>query len=158
MRRTVASGAWVALAAAGLMVALAACTPEAPMPTPTDAPDPSASAAPEPPRELDLQGTALDNLPYFNDVNHAFVDPGGVGMNGRAFIDNLVAAGFPKEAMEVTPDRTSINAEVDQIQFSVRINGTCLVGQFGSGVYSGTATTLLSDGRCLIGTTRPIDW
>jgi hypothetical protein len=60
--------------------------------------------------------------------------------------------------MEVTPDRTSINAQADNIQFSVRLNGTCLVGQFGGAGYASYAGPLLADGRCLIGTTRPIDW
>ena len=55
------------------------------------------------------------------------------GRDGRSFIDGLVAAGYSKEPMEVTPDRTSINAQADNYQFSVRLNGTCLVGQYGGG-------------------------
>lgn len=129
------------------------------MPVPTEEPQSSSapSGEPTPSRELDLEGTAKDNLPYFNDVNHALIDS-GASLDGRAFIDNLVDAGFPKEAMEVTPDRTSINAQADQVQFSVRINGTCLIGQYGDGVYNGIYGDLLADGKCLIGTTRPIDW
>jgi hypothetical protein len=131
------------------------------MPVPSETAAPTASSTPEPTTppepQLDPQGTATDNLPYFDKVNMALVEQGG-SLDGRSFIDNLVAAGFAKSAMEVTPDRTSINAQADQIQFSVRVNGTCLIGQYGGGAYNGVAAAILADGKCLIGTTRPIDW
>jgi hypothetical protein len=142
----------------GLAIALAGCVPTAPMPAPTDGPPESgAPSAPPASRELNLQGTAAENLAYFNDVNRAWIKGGGA-TDGRSLIDNLVDSGFPKEAMEVTPDRTTVNAQADQVQYSVRINGTCLVGQYGGGSYNGTAQPLLASGKCLIGTTRPIDW
>lgn len=144
---------------AALVVALAGCVDGAPTPVPTQSANPSGEPSSEPTvsRELDLEGTATENLPYFDDVNNAWIGQGGA-TDGRSLIDNLVEAGFPKAAMEVTPDRTSINAQADQVQFSVRINGTCLIGQFGGGTYNGTAQPLLASGKCLIGTTRPIDW
>ncbi|MCU1417967.1 MAG: hypothetical protein JWP32_2141 [Schumannella sp.] len=148
----------------GLAIALAGCAPGAPAPVPTDEPSASAGAdgstpAPTPsaPPELDLQGTATDNLAYFNQVNLTYIRS-GAPTDGRSLIDNLVDAGFPKQAMEVTPDRTTVNAQADQVQFSVRLNGTCLIGQFGGGDYNGTAQPLLASNKCLIGTTRPIDW
>ncbi len=126
-----------------------------PTPTPTSAPSsaPSGPAAPE----IDLDGSAVDNLPYFDQVNTALIAAGGA-LDGRAFIDNLVAAGYPKTDMEVTPDRTAINGVADNIQFSVRLNGTCLIGQYGNIGYASTTVDLLSTGRCLVGATRPIDW
>ncbi|MEO8261594.1 MAG: hypothetical protein ABI566_03405 [Pseudolysinimonas sp.] len=148
-----------AILATGLAFALAGCAPGAPTPQPTASSSASAgseTAAPAAP-ELNPQGTATDNLPYFDATNNALIASGG-GLDGRSFIDNLVNAGFSKAAMEVTPDRTTVNAQADQIQFSVRINGTCLVGQYGAGEYNSAATAVLGDGRCLIGTTRPIDW
>jgi hypothetical protein len=151
--------AWGALAVAALVMAtLAGCVPETPMPTPepTGSGDPSSTAT-EPPRNLDLGGTAGSNQPFFDDTNNALIAQGGA-LDGRAFIDNLVAAGFPKAAMEVTPDRTTVNAQTDQLQFSVRINGACLIGQYGGGEYNSSVGPQLTDGRCLIGTTRPIDW
>lgn len=161
--RGTGSAAGIALAGAVLTLVLTGCVGGEPTPVPTDEPPttsgPSAAPSPTPTqsRELNLQGTALENLPYFNDVNKAWIDSGGA-TDGRSLIDNLVKAGFPKEAMEVTPDRTSINAQADQIQYSVRINGTCLVGQYGGNWYNGTAQAMLANGKCLIGTTRPIDW
>jgi hypothetical protein len=161
MRGTVARGtAWAATAlVAGLALALTGCVSQAPMPVPSSTPtvsaEPTPTTPPEP--ELDLQGTAADNLEYFDKVNTELVAAGG-SLDGRSFIDNLVAAGFAKSSMEVTPDRTSINAQADQVQFSVRLNGTCLIGQYGGGTYNGVAASILADGKCLIGTTRPIDW
>lgn len=107
--------------------------------------------------KLDLAGTAGENLAYFKLVNVKYIKDGGA-TDGRSLIDNLVDAGFPKAAMEVTPDRTTVNAQADQVQYSVRMNGTCLIGQFGGGKFNGTAQPLLASDKCLIGTTRPIDW
>ncbi|MBX3193537.1 MAG: hypothetical protein KF727_00365 [Microbacteriaceae bacterium] len=161
MRHRVAGGtAWGALSIPVLVLVLAGCVPAEPEPgvtTPVAQPtsDSTPTAAPEP--ELDLQGTAEDNLAYFNMVNRDVVRSESKP-DGRMFIDSLVAAGFPKSSMELTPDRTTIGAQADQIQFAVRMNGTCLLGQYGFDMYSGVAAPLLADGKCLIGTTRPIDW
>lgn len=144
----------VALTAA-LGSGLTACVGGPPMPTPAPAsPSPGETTPPEP--AIQLNGTATENRPYFDVVNIATIGTGAT--DGRSFIDALVAAGYSQEAMEVTPDRTTINAQADNIQFSVRLNGTCLVGQYGGAGYASYAGPLLADGRCLIGTTRPIDW
>ncbi len=142
---------------AALVGGLTGCVDGPPMPTPsapTGSPSPGETTPPEP--AIDLAGTATENRPYFDVINKATVEAGG--RDGRSFIDGLVAAGYSKELMEVTPDRTSINAEVDNFQFSVRLNGTCLIGQYGSTGYASYAGPVLADGNCLVGTTRPIDW
>ena len=148
-----------AILATGLAIALAGCVPGAPTPTPTASSSASAGTETEAPSApvLDPQGSAADNLAYFDATNNALIAAGG-GLDGRSFIDNLVSAGFSKAAMEVTSDRTTVNAGADQVQFSVRLNGSCLIGQYGAGEYNGAAATLLGTGNCLIGTTRPIDW
>jgi hypothetical protein len=141
-------------ATAALAVALAGCVPTA-APTPTAKPNPSSPGPAAP--TLDPNGTAKQNLAYFDDVNKKFIAEGG-DLSGRPFIDNLVKAGFQKVNMEVTPDRTTVNLAADNISFSVRFGKTCLIGQYGNTGYSSTAQNLLSTSRCLIGTTRPIDW
>jgi hypothetical protein len=153
--RHVRAGLAVALAAAGVL-ALAGCvdSPE-PAPTPTGAASADPTAPPAP--QIDLEGTAAGNLPYFDLVNGELIAAGGT-LDGRAFIDNLVAAGYPKSDMEVTSDRTAINGAADNIQFAVRLNGTCLIGQYGNIGYASTAADMLATGRCLVGATRPIDW
>lgn len=146
-RAGVVAGVLLALALTGCVDA-----PE-PMPTPTT----SESATPEPDPEIDLEGSARDNHEFFDLVNTELIAAGGT-LDGRAFIDNLVAAGYPKADMEATPDRTAINIAADNIQFSIRLNGTCLIGQYGNVGYASTTAELLSTGRCLVGQTRPIDW
>ena len=139
---------------AALVVALAGCVPK-PAPKPTPKPSSSHSSPAKP--TLNLQGTANENLAYFDYVNKKFIDEGG-DLSGRPFIDNLVKAGIPKVDLEVTPDRTTVNLAADNISFSVRLGKTCLIGQYGNTGYSSTAQKVLSTGRCLVGTTRKIDW
>lgn len=148
-----ASAVALAIGLAAISVlALAGCAPKS-APTPTATPSSSATAGPT----LDPNGTAEQNLAYFDDVNKKFIAEGG-DLSGRPFIDNLVKAGFQKSDMEVTPDRTTVNLAADNISFSVRLGKTCLIGQYGNTGYSSTAQKLLSTGRCLIGTTRTINW
>jgi hypothetical protein len=147
--------AGVVATVAALTLVLAGCVEE-PQPAPTTpAPTVEPTEAPEP--EIALDGTAADNHAYFDQINRALVAAGGA-LDGRAFIDSLVAAGYPKSDMEVTPDRTAINGAADNIQFAVRLNGTCLIGQYGNVGYASTTAPLLGTGRCLVGATRPIDW
>ena len=155
MRSRIARGGLVALLAT-LAVTLTACVEE---PTPTPNPTTTSSAEPTAPPEpeIDLEGTADDNLEFFDATNAALIAAGGA-LDGRAFIDNLVAVGYPKIEMEVTSDRTAINGAADNIQFSIRLNGTCLIGQYGNIGYASTTTPLLETGKCLVGATRPIDW
>ena len=82
------------------------------------------------------------------------------GRRGRDFIDALSAAGFDKSQMQVTADRTTVDLQADSVQFSVLLQGECLVGQYGpaSGGYHGAVRPALGTGACLVGETRPIDW
>jgi hypothetical protein len=145
----------VAMAGAGVLMLSGCIDTSTPTPTPTA----TASPAPTTPTgpAIDLDGTATDNLPYFDQVNGDLIAAGGT-LDGRAFIDNLVAAGYPKSDLEVTSDTTAINGPADNIQFAVRLNGTCLIGQYGNIGYASTAVDMLATGRCLVGATRPIDW
>ncbi len=85
---------------------------------------------------------------------------GSKSVKGRDYIDALVSAGFPKDAMQVTQDETSVDDPADSIQFSVRVGDECLVGQVGPSVSRPTAIVMpgLPEGECLVGQTRRIDW
>ena len=139
-----------------LALALTGCV-DAAEPTPTPTPTGSATPAPPAAPQIDLDGSADDNLEFFDLVNAELIAAGG-SLDGRSFIDNLVAAGYPKSDIEVTPDSTAINLAADNIQFAIRLNGTCLIGQYGNIGYASTTGELLSTGRCLVGATRPITW
>lgn len=152
--------------AAAAVLALAGCTPTPPAgpsgpvataaATATAATTPSASAAVP---TLVPTGSAAENLPLFADVVRA-VWTGPDQVSGRAYVDALVAAGFDKAAMQVTPDATTIGNPAESIEFSVRWGEDCLVGQVGPSIGDPVTTVLpgLSTGACLIGQTRAIDW
>lgn len=146
-----------ALVAGLAALALVGCgTATEPAPSATATATPSATPVEQPP-EIDLDGSAVANQEFFDLTNNELIAAGGA-LDGRAFIDNLVAAGYPKADMELTNDRTAIDLAADNIQFSIRLNGTCLIGQYGNIGYASTATSLLTTGKCLVGATRPIDW
>ena len=151
-----------AAGAAGLVLvlALAACTtaPD-PGPTarPTSTPSGTATPTPEPDPVLVPTGDAEANLPYFDLVNKRLLDTVPTP-NGQQLVENLVAAGFAKADMEVTPDTTVGSEAASTIQFSVRANGSCLIGQTGAAGYNALAAPLLGTGKCLVGKTRAIDF
>lgn len=140
-------------------VGLAACTP-APEPDPSaDVVSPAPDATTEEPVLLP-EGSADDNLPVFTAVT-AQVWAASGSSSGRAYVDALVAAGFDKAAMQVTHDLSTVQNPAESMQFSVRWGADkCLVGQVGPS--TGDPVTMvmdqLAEGRCLIGTTRTIDW
>lgn len=138
---------------------LAGCAPEStatPTPTATATADPTPSAAPA----LVPDGSADDNLPVFTAVAEQVWGTERRG-EGRAYVDGLVAAGFDRDAMQLTPDQSTVGNPAESIQFSVRWGEEeCLIGQVGpsTGAVVTTVMPQLAGGRCLVGATRPIDW
>jgi hypothetical protein len=105
-------------------------------------------------------GTADDNLPLFTAVADAVWASDQRGA-GRAYIDALIAAGFDREAMQVTQDTSTVGNPAESLQFAVRWGDTeCLIGQVGpsTGQVVTAVMPQLAEGRCLVGTTRSIDW
>ncbi|TFD88950.1 DUF6993 domain-containing protein [Cryobacterium serini] len=126
------------------------------VPSDSAAPEPSATPASDP--TLLPDGTAAENLMYFNFLAAA-VTKANPAADGRAYIDALVAGGFDRAAMEVTFDRTQADLAADSIQFSVSIADECLIGQIGpaSDGFHSVVAPILSTGLCLVGSTRQID-
>jgi len=109
---------------------------------------------------LHPKGTAQDNLALFQEVTRT-VWSGKDKVRGRAYIDALVKAGFDKQSMQLTEDRSTVGNPAESIQFSVLWrDGQCLIGQVGP--ETGDPVTVIQpglvDGKCLIGKTRAIDW
>lgn len=158
--RKVKSIATVALAVV-LGCGLAACVQRAPVAAPTLA-QPTLAPTPEPSLTVAAPiirpgESAAANKPFFDLVNSALNTASGMS-DGRTIVDTLVAAGFRKQDMQVTADRTAIDLAVDSIVVSVRVKGQCLIGQFTVSGYHSTVGPILAQGRCLVGTSRPIDW
>ncbi len=143
--------------------ALAGCTTQSPPPAPSIGPSvlptatPGSTSTPSPIPTFDPSGSAEDNLAYFNQVGFGLLthDPSA---NGRTIVDWFVSHGFDKANMQVTPDKTSIGLQAWNIEFSVELNGTCLIGQAGNVGFHSYAGPLLATGKCRIGATRKIDW
>ena len=159
-RSRTAVAAAAGAAGLALVLALAACT-AAPGPESTaratSTPSGTATPTPEPDPVLVPTGDAEANLPYFDLVNKRLLDTVPTP-NGQQLVENLVAAGFAKADMEVTPDTTVGSEAASTIQFSVRANGSCLIGQTGAAGYNALAAPLLGTGKCLVGKTRAIDF
>ena len=155
-----ARSAVVATALAGVVLAgaLAGCVPTTPTPVPSQA-APSSTSTPAPTAPVDPVfvegGTAEENKPYFDKVNLAFFASSGTGTS-LGIANNLVAAGFRKQDLEVTADHTSIDLAADSTIVSVRLKGECLIGDFQASGYKSIVAPLLGTGGCLIGTTVPI--
>ncbi|MEV8253668.1 hypothetical protein AB0O95_06835 [Rhodoglobus sp. NPDC076762] len=159
VRPTGRLGAALALTIAAA-IALSGCVAQAP--EPTAAPTAEASSTPEPGATptgpvLRPGESAAANRQFFDMLNEAAFATDGRGA-GRMIVDNLVANGFEKQDMEVTPDSTAIGLAADSIIVSVRIKGECLIGQFTADNYVSSVEPLLGTGGCLVGKTRPIDW
>lgn len=167
LRRRATGAPVPAILLAGL-IALAGCTPagqdaEPLTTTAVETATPSASPSPSPGEPtgpvLIPDGTAEDNLPLFSSIVAAvWATPQQV--TGQAYVDALVAAGFDKAAMQLTPDRSTVGNPAESIQFSVRWGQDCLVGQVGpaTGEPVAVIVPVLAEGTCLVGQTRPIDW
>lgn len=140
----------VAAAALGLV----ACTSGGSTPSPSAA---SSSAAPSASATPTLDPAVQKALTTFDDTNRRLAAANG-NADDRAIVDALVGAGFDKKAMQITPDTTTIGRRVDSIEVSVLVDKTCLVGQFRGTAYVSSNSPVLSTGRCLLGTTRAIDW
>ena len=143
------------------VIALSGCTaPAAPAPSASSVEAPSATATAEPiaPAALVPGGSAQENLPFFEQVLHRTVDA-DPETPGRTVVDALVAAGFPKEAMQLTADETSVGLAADSVQVSVKASDACLVGQYGpkSGGVRAVVAAPIATGACLIGRTVPLE-
>lgn len=140
-------------------IVLAGCTQSSPKAVPSVVPTPSASSTNSSIPVYNPNGTAKQNLAYFDVVGHALLDNNPTAnAQGKTIVNWFVAHGFDKANMEVTPDKTSIGLAVWNIEFSVKMGKSCLIGQAGNTGFQSTVQPILATGKCLIGTTRPINW
>lgn len=142
--------------AALLLVGLTACDPgvqQAPNSAGSPTPTPTATAAPQ----LLPNGSAQDNLPFFDSVNKNLIATNPQA-DGVAFTSALRTAGFSIADMQVTVDITTVGVKADSVQFSVLWKKECLIGQYGFGEYHSVVAPVLGTGKCMVGNTRTIDW
>ncbi len=131
--------------------ALAGCTGAPLSDDPVGTASPTASAVAEGPAASE---PAADDLDRFDAVNRAVI-AADASAGGTAFVAALAEAGFDRRAIEVTSDTTTLGEPADSIQFAVRVDDRCLVGQYGgaSGGYRSMGAAVLGTGGCLVGAT-----
>lgn len=157
-------------AAAALFVAasLAGCaafeSPQPPSPAPQatetgQADETAVETAPPLTTEPSLVpgGTAEQNQAWFDQVNQQTLQQ-NASAGSHELVDALSGAGFDKQTMEVTFDRTNVDLDADYIIVSVRFGEECLIGQRGPRGYASQIAATLGTGKCLVGHTQSIDW
>ncbi|UNK72329.1 hypothetical protein [Microbacterium sp. H1-D42] len=157
-------GALFLVGAAIICGVLTGCTaaddPADPAPRPAS-PTASASSPPDAQEpQLVPDGTAADNLPLFAQITAQVWGSEQRG-SGRAYVDALTAAGFDRDRMQVTEDLSTVGNPAESLQFSVAWgDAECLIGQVGPSTGDPVTSVMpqLAEGRCLVGSTRPIDW
>ena len=151
--RTRARGLAPVLVGVAAVAVLAGCTSE-PSPVPSASPTLPADAAAV---VLTPESSVEDARVVFDRTVTELMaqDP---APDGRADVDALVAAGFDKASLQVTPDTTYTGREADSVQFSALWGDSCLVGQVAAGTYAAQTAPVLGTGACLVGTTRAVDW
>jgi hypothetical protein len=143
-----------------VIIALAGCV-QAPTPVPTPAATHSSPSEVVAPPSYHPNGTAADNLTYFNKVGADLfksTQASAASTQGQLIVNWFVAHGFNKANMEVTPDKTAIGLAAWNIDFSVKFGKTCILGQAGNVGFQSSVVPILATGKCLIGQTRTIDW
>lgn len=154
--------AWViAAAAAAVSLSLTACQAipdrEPPPQSPVDGSSPSEQeTVVVPPPEFFPDGSAEENLPYFDWV----LTEAGAGsgpLSGADAAALLGEAGFDASLIEVTEDFTSIELAADSVTIAVRIQGACALGQWSKTWYTSSVGPVLGSGTCLLGDTASLD-
>lgn len=143
MRRSAASALLTAVLFACL---LAGCAPAL-------APGPSASASAPPTASTSTETAAADpQLDAFLAAiaGHTPTDP-------DALVAAVVAAGFPRDAIERTREVDSLGAPVTLLQIAVLDGDSCIVGQVGDGEPMAIRAAPLGGGRCLVGEIVTVD-
>jgi hypothetical protein len=99
------------------------------------------------------------NLLLFKDaLTKAAHSKAADSVTGKVLMDSLVAAGFDVAAMQRTADQTSANLQTPTLTVSVRLQKSCLIGQFvrSDASVSTELTAPIETQACLIGQTVPV--
>ncbi len=149
------SARWSVAVVAAVSLILTGCA-AAPTETPVT-PTPTSTVLSEKSPEFDPDGSAAINKPYFDWVILTYL-VGKPKYNDESLVSALVAAGFEKDSIEITPSTTGTNLAADSITVAVAMGDNCLIGQrMRNDEYASSVEKLLSSGTCLVGETQPIN-
>lgn len=122
---------------------------------PPETPTPTAPPSPSSEEPIDPDSPEGRQIEFDSALEDAWDENSPVDRD--RYIEALVDAGFDKEQMQATSETDSLGGGVAQIEISVHLGDTCIVGQAGE---EGTHSVLappLQNGECLVGITPPID-
>jgi len=141
-----------ALGAASIAVLslLTACTPAA-EPIVSNAPSSSLPAASLP--TFDPSRGAQGNLALFSGTIRTALKKGGWLTSTTVVGKALVAAGFDRKGIEISPDYTSLGMKPDSISVAAKFEKKCLIGQYGPAFkdVAVSVAPVLPNGGCLLG-------
>jgi hypothetical protein len=66
----------------------------------------------------------------------------------------LVSAGIPAPAVEVSASKTPTGLDVDAIEAAARLDKDCVMGEIRAGQVSVTVLPVLASGKCFVGDSR----
>jgi len=102
-------------------------------------------------------GSARENQPHIDWVIETARAESGTRVPGLEAVSILEASGYPRSAMELTPDSSLIELPADSTSLAVRFEGECVVAQWGSDWYASAVEPVLVGDKCLLGETVSLD-
>lgn len=124
-----------------------------PQPTATDVVETTPVFVPE--RIED--GTARDNQPHIDWVIETARAESAKRVLGLDVVSILEASGYPRSAMELTPDLSLIELPADSTSLAIRFEAECVVAQWGSDWYASAVVPVVVGDKCLLGETVSLD-
>ncbi|GAA5197027.1 hypothetical protein GCM10023346_30780 [Arthrobacter gyeryongensis] len=71
-----------------------------------------------------------------------------------ALRSQLVSAGIPAAAVEVSASKTPTGLDVDAIEAAARLDKDCVMGEIRDGQVSVSVLPVLASGKCFVGNSR----
>jgi hypothetical protein len=114
-------------------------------------------AAPEFVPERIEGGSARENQPHIDWVIETARAESGTRLRGLEVVSLLEASGYPRSAMELTPDFSLTELPADSTSLGLRFEGECVVAQWGRDWFASAVEPVVVGDKCLVGETVSLD-
>lgn len=102
-------------------------------------------------------GTARENQPHIDWVIESARAASTARVAGLDVVNLLEASGYPRVAMELTPDVSLIELPADSTSLAIRFGAECVVVQWGSDWFASSVEPVFTGNTCLLGETVSLD-
>lgn len=140
----------LALSSVLVLSLLTGCASEVEQPT---TPAPTGSLAPAVLPAFDKARGAQGNMVLFSGTIREQVKKSGWLVPTERVAHALIAAGFSRKGIEISPNYTSLGMKPDSITVAVKLDKQCIIGQYGP-AFNDVAVSVapvLTSGGCLLG-------